>query len=182
VERYGELYEHTLATEQQFIDTLRTDYLPNNIFAHDVIFNDDGTEIIASRFILQLVDTWGSEEVKQAIVNLRKVAAAQNDVEVIIFNPWLVFVDQSIIIRSLTITLLAIAAAIVMVVSIIFIPNLITSLCIFFTIISTEWGVVGLMALWGLSLDMISIVGLVMCIGFSVDVRDKKQILESIRN
>jgi predicted RND superfamily exporter protein len=171
VERYGELYEYNITTEEQFIHTLRTEYFPNNIFAHDVTFNENGTKIIASRFILQLVDTWGSEEAKEAIVNLREVAAAQTDMEVVLFNPWLAFVDQFILIRPLTIQLLSIAAAIVMVVAVIFIPNLVTSLCVFFTIVSTEWGVLGLMALWGVSLDMISIMCLIMCIGFSVDVR-----------
>lgn len=171
VDSYAEYFDFNITTEQQFIDTLRNEFFLNNIYSSDVAFNEEGTKIIASRFIIQLVETWGTEEAKEAYVKLREAAANITDVEVVPFQPWLSFVDQFIIIRPLTIQLLSIAAAIVMVIAIIFIPNFITALCVFFTIVSTEFGVMGLMALWGVSLDIISIMCLIMCIGFSVDVR-----------
>jgi len=169
VSRYSDIYDYNITTESQFIDILKTEYFPNNIYAQDVTFNEEGTRIIASRFFLQLVDTYTSEDLTEVLTALRDVADAQKDMEVILFNPWLSFVDQFTIIRPLTIQLLSTAAAIVMLIAIIFIPNVSTSICVFLTIVSTEWGVLGLMALWGVSLDMISILCLIMCIGFSVD-------------
>ena len=56
-----------------------------------------------------------------------------------------------------------------MVVSLIFIPNPICSLWVAFSIISIEAGVVGFMSLWDVYLDSISMINLIMCIGFSVD-------------
>lgn len=56
-----------------------------------------------------------------------------------------------------------------MVVSLVFIPNLLCSLWVAFSIVSIEVGVVGFMSLWGVNLDAISMINLIMCIGFSVD-------------
>lgn len=56
-----------------------------------------------------------------------------------------------------------------MIISFIFIPNALCSLWVAFSIISIEIGVVGYMALWDISLDSISMINLIMCIGFSVD-------------
>lgn len=56
-----------------------------------------------------------------------------------------------------------------MIISFIFIPNFLCSLWVAFSIISIEAGVVGYMALWDVNLDSISMINLIMCIGFSVD-------------
>lgn len=56
-----------------------------------------------------------------------------------------------------------------MIISFIFIPNVLCSLWVAFSIISIEIGVVGYMALWDINLDSISMINLIMCIGFSVD-------------
>lgn len=56
-----------------------------------------------------------------------------------------------------------------MITSFIFIPNILCSLWVAFSIISIEIGVVGYMALWDINLDSISMINLIMCIGFSVD-------------
>lgn len=56
-----------------------------------------------------------------------------------------------------------------MLISFLFIPNVLCSLWVAFSIVSIELGVVGYMALWSVNLDSISMVNLIMCIGFSVD-------------
>lgn len=56
-----------------------------------------------------------------------------------------------------------------MLVSFIFIPNIFCAFWVAFSIISIELGVVGYMALWKVNLDSISMINIIMCIGFSVD-------------
>lgn len=56
-----------------------------------------------------------------------------------------------------------------MVVSFVFIPNFLCSFWVAISIVSIETGVIGYMALWGVHLDSISMINLIMCIGFSVD-------------
>ena len=71
--------------------------------------------------------------------------------------------------KPVTIQAVSIAAIMMMVVSLIFIPNPICALWVAFSIISIEMGVAGYMVLWGVNLDGISMICLIMCIGFSVD-------------
>jgi len=56
-----------------------------------------------------------------------------------------------------------------MVVCFIFIPNILCCFWVALSIVSIEAGVAGYMALWGVNLDSISMINLIMCIGFSVD-------------
>ncbi|KAJ8396820.1 hypothetical protein AAFF_G00014190 [Aldrovandia affinis] len=56
-----------------------------------------------------------------------------------------------------------------LVVSLLLIPNPICSLWVTFTIASVIVGVAGFMALWDVNLDSISMINLIICIGFSVD-------------
>lgn len=56
-----------------------------------------------------------------------------------------------------------------MIISFIFIPNFLCSLWVALSILSIELGVAGYMSLWDVNLDSISMINLIMCIGFSVD-------------
>lgn len=58
-----------------------------------------------------------------------------------------------------------IGAGIMMLVTFIFIPNILCSFWVALSIVSIEAGVVGYMALWGVNLDSISMINLIMCIG-----------------
>lgn len=68
-----------------------------------------------------------------------------------------------------TIQCVTLAAVIMMIISLIFIPNPLCSLWVAFSIVSIELGVLGFMTLWGINLDSLSMINLIMCIGFSVD-------------
>ena len=47
--------------------------------------------------------------------------------------------------------------------------SVVCSLWVSFSIVSIEMGVVGFMTLWGINLDGVALINLIMCIGFSVD-------------
>lgn len=85
------------------------------------------------------------------------------------FNLILDILFQYVLVRTTSIQAISLAAAVMMVVSLIFIPNPLCSLWVAFSIVSIEIGVVGYMTLWGVNLDSISMINLIMCIGFSVD-------------
>ena len=72
---------------------------------------------------------------------------------------------QFLVVLPTTIQCVAIAAGVMMVVSLIFIPNPVCSLWVAFSIISIEIGVLGFMTFWGINLDSISMINLIMCIG-----------------
>ena len=72
-------------------------------------------------------------------------------------------------VKPITIKAVSIAVVAMIVISFIFIPNPWCSLLVGLAIVSIETGVVGYMALWDVNLDQISMINLIMCIGFSVD-------------
>lgn len=73
------------------------------------------------------------------------------------------------LVRPTSIQSMVVGGATMMLISFLFIPNVLCSLWVAFSIVSIELGVVGYMALWSVNLDSISMVNLIMCIGFSVD-------------
>lgn len=86
-----------------------------------------------------------------------------------IFHPYFVFFDQFELVRPTSVQSMIIGAIIMMIISFIFIPNILCSLWVAFSIVSIELGVAGYMALWDVNLDSISMINLIMCIGFSID-------------
>lgn len=102
------------------------------------------------------------------VKDLRNICKS-SPVNVTIFHPYFVFFDQFELVWPTTIQNFVIGALVMMVISFVFIPNFYCSLWISFSIISIEMGVVGYMSLWDVNLDSISMINLIMCIGFSID-------------
>ncbi len=170
VERSKDIFDFNITTEEQFIKTLTEEYVDSSSFYYDDIkFNDDRTKIIASRFIIQSVNITDSNKERDMAETLRAIARNQTGMNVTVFHPFFVFFDQFLLIRQTSINCVAIAAFIMMGVSLIFIPSPLCSLWVAFSIVSIEAGVVGFMSLWNVNLDAISMMNLIMCIGFSVD-------------
>ena len=163
--------EYNITTEQSFIDTLHENYLgPSSIYSEDIRFSEDNSRVIASRFIIQTVNISNSNEERDMAQSLRQIAKDQAPhLNVTVFHPFFVFFDQFLLIRQTSIQCVSIAALIMMTVSLVFIPNPLCSLWVAFSILSIEAGVVGFMTLWSVNLDAISMINLIMCIGFSVD-------------
>jgi len=86
-----------------------------------------------------------------------------------VFHPFFIFFDQFLMVFPTTVQCVSVAAIIMFIVSLLLIPNKICSLWVAFSIVSIEVGVVGFMTLWNVNLDSISMINLIMCIGFSVD-------------
>ncbi|XP_018014148.1 patched domain-containing protein 3 isoform X2 [Hyalella azteca] len=170
MERNGEYLGINNTDEVSLIQNLKEYYLSGsaNMYALDVALNEDETRIIASRFVVQAFEVTDALKDRQLMEDLRKLAD-ESSLNVTVFHPFFIFFDQFTLVRSTSIQTISLAAAIMMVVSLIFIPNPLCSLWVAFSIISIEIGVVGYMTLWGVNLDSISMIQLIMCIGFSVD-------------
>ncbi|CAL8113391.1 unnamed protein product [Orchesella dallaii] len=170
VERSKDIFDFNITTEEQFLKTLTEEYIDSSSFYYDDIkFNENNTKIVASRFVIQSVNISDSNKERDMADTLRAIAKNQTGLNVTVFHPFFVFFDQFLLIRQTSINCVAIAAFIMMGVSLIFIPNPLCSLWVAFSIVSIEAGVVGFMSLWNVNLDAISMMNLIMCIGFSVD-------------
>lgn len=169
VNRNQEELNVTIDTRETFLQTLNDLWLfKPNPFSLDVKFNEDGTKIVASRFMIQAVNISDGNMEKEMVRELRKIAH-ESPLNVSVFHPYFVFFDQFELVRPTSIQSMVVGGATMMLISFLFIPNVLCSLWVAFSIVSIELGVVGYMALWGVNLDTISMVNLIMCIGFSVD-------------
>ncbi|KAM9323014.1 LOW QUALITY PROTEIN: patched domain-containing protein 3-like [Pholidichthys leucotaenia] len=101
------------------------------------------------------------------MTGLRKTA--ESPVELLVYYPALIYFDRYTVITTNTIQTILIAAAVMLVVSVILIPKPLCSIWVAFAICSVMIGVMGFMSLWGVSLDSISMINLVMCISFSIN-------------
>ncbi|XP_041977331.1 patched domain-containing protein 3 isoform X2 [Aricia agestis] len=169
VDRNNDYLNVSIESEEDFIKNLKELWLfPANPFSLDVRFNEKGDQILASRFLVQAINISGTNHEKEMVKALRELVA-ESPLNASVFHPYFVFFDQFELVRPTSIQNLCYGALMMMITSFIFIPNILCSLWVAFSIISIEIGVVGYMALWDINLDSISMINLIMCIGFSVD-------------
>lgn len=156
-----------ISTDEKFVEALNTTYLSSGpMYARDVDISDG--KIVGARFVIQAKNLYNSNHEKKFVTEIRGIVDSF-DYDVTVFHPYFIFFDQFIAVLPTTIQCVCVAAGVMMVVSLILIPNPLCSLWVAFCIISIELGVLGIMPVWGVRLDAISMINLIMCIGFSVD-------------
>ena len=135
----------------------------------DINWSDDGSEIVASRFVIQSKNIENALMEKEMLLELRSIADEFPDDHISMFNYLFIFFDQFILVREISMQAIVVATLVMMAISIFFIPSFSCAIWVAFSIISIEIGVIGYMTHWGVNLDSISMINLIMCIGFSVD-------------
>ncbi|XP_054847809.1 patched domain-containing protein 3-like [Eublepharis macularius] len=149
-----------------FIGNLSVLFRVNPESQWDVNFTN--LEISASRFFIQTVNVTTAVDERNLLEQLRGLAADCR-IPLIVYHPAFIYFDQYLVISQNTIQNVLIAAGAMLLISLLLIPNPLCSLWVTFTIASVIIGVTGFMAYWDVSLDSISMINLVICIGFSVD-------------
>ncbi|XP_070168172.1 patched domain-containing protein 3 [Polyergus mexicanus] len=159
----------TINDRHNFTKTLKELWLfPSSSFSLDVKFDETDEKIVASRFLIQAVNVSGTNQEKDMVKELRHICDI-SPLNASVFHPYFVYFDQYELVRPTTIQCMTFGALVMMLISFIFIPNIFCCLWVAFCIVSIEIGVSGYMALWDVNLDSISMINLIMCLGFSVD-------------
>ncbi|XP_010119971.1 PREDICTED: patched domain-containing protein 3, partial [Chlamydotis macqueenii] len=130
--------------------------------------NKTQDEIEASRFFIQTVNVTSAVDEKNLLNELRETAK-QCSIPLMVYHPAFIYYDQYLVIVQNTIQNVVVAAGAMLVVSLLLIPNPLCCLWVTFAIASVIVGVAGFMTFWNVNLDSISMINLVICIGFSVD-------------
>ncbi|VDN08148.1 unnamed protein product [Thelazia callipaeda] len=138
-------------------------------WASDIRFNENGT-LQAFRFQIAMRNLVQANQQKRAAQKLRQIASSQQTFEIEIFHETFPFADQYIIIVPATVRNIIISLSCMAVVAFMLIPNLASCVLIIFSIISINIGVFGYMTLWGVNLDAVSMISIIMSIGFAVDL------------
>lgn len=153
-----------ISSQEAFQTHLSHFFELNSAFRQDINLTADD-EIQASRFFIQ---TLNKSPVKDMMTGLRETAKGC-PVELLVYHPAFIYFDQYIAIKGNTVQTILAAVIVMLAVSLVLIPNPLCSMWVAFAICSIIVGVTGLMALWGVNLDSISMINLIMCVGFSVD-------------
>ncbi|XP_064018827.1 patched domain-containing protein 3-like [Pogoniulus pusillus] len=135
-------------------------------FKWDINKTED--EIRASRFFIQTVNVTSAVDEKNLLHELRE-RARQCSVPLLVYHPAFIYYDQYLVIVQNTIQNVVVAAGAMLLVSLLLIPSPLCCLWVTFAIASVIVGVAGFMTFWSVNLDSISMINLVICIGFSVD-------------
>ncbi|UYV82131.1 daf-6 [Cordylochernes scorpioides] len=154
-----------------FIYNLRNFYLkinPYKSYYHDIVFNKNYTEIIASRIFVQTSKVNKTSDLRYVVNSLREVAA-RYPYKISVYHPFFWVADHLNKVAWITMTSLSTAVVILLVISLIFIPSIKFCLITGFAIISIQIGVLGLSSLWSVDLNNLTNVSLIISVGFSID-------------
>ncbi|XP_047741343.1 patched domain-containing protein 3-like isoform X2 [Hyalella azteca] len=156
--------------EKTYIYNLQESFLSGDInrYRADIVFSEDNSRIVASRCLVQSVNVMNAINDRRLMQDLRQWAD-ESKFNVTVYHPMFIYFDHLTIVRSTILKAIAYAALTMVLICVIFIPNPISSLCVGVAIVSIETGVIGYMSLWGVNFDVVSMIQLIMCIGFSVD-------------
>ena len=122
-----------------------------------------------SRFFVVSKNIDTSARKTNMMLAAREIADKHVSLNVTVFHPAFIFYDQFIAVWPNTRRNLVIATTAMFVVSLVLIPHPVCSLWVTFSIVSIGTGVIGYMTWWDVNLDSISMINIIICIGFSVD-------------
>ncbi|XP_044150626.1 patched domain-containing protein 3-like isoform X2 [Bufo gargarizans] len=155
-----------ISDKSNFIDHLSILFRGFPDFKQDVDIQSGA--IRASCFFIQTVNVTSAVDERDMLNQVRDTAKSC-EIPLLVYHPAFIYFDQYAVIIENTIQNVAVAAGAMLVISLLLIPNPLCSLWVTFTIASIIVGVTGFMAYWDVNLDSISMINLVICIGFSVD-------------
>ncbi|XP_015464268.3 patched domain-containing protein 3 [Astyanax mexicanus] len=163
-ERYAKQENLNITTEAEFKNHLQTFLQRHPTLRLDVSLANESIQ--ASRFFLKTSKPLSEKIMLQS---LRETAQSCEVQPLVVYHPAFIYYDQYTVIASNTIQTVSVATVVMLAISLILIPNPVCALWVAFAIVSVIVGVAGFMALLGINLDSISMINLVISIGFSVD-------------
>lgn len=125
--------------------------------------------IRAFRFMIGMRDI--STTVKQTAATnaFREIASVFPEYNMTTYMPLWLFTDQYALVVPNTLQDVIVAVACMLLISSLLIPHAVCAFWVAVTIASIDLGVLGFMTLWGVNLDAISMITIIMSVGFSVD-------------
>jgi predicted RND superfamily exporter protein len=156
------------SSEINFIQGLKRFLSINMQFKNDIVFDDTNVKIISSRFYVKSTNIKTSTEQGNFMLRMRDIAK-ESPVPCIIYTAAFVFFEQYVQILWSTLQTIGIAVAVMLVVTFIFMPDIRVVLIVCVTLVCILVGLFGFMYFWDLTLSSITMIHLVMSVGFSVD-------------
>lgn len=170
-DRFKSKHNIVINSEEELYSVLKNQFLKQpayRIYNLDIVFDDSNKKIKASRFFVISKDS-GRSTTQVTIVREVRDIIKKSKFKMFSFSALFIIVEQYMAVLPNTLQNLGIATAAMLVISIVLIPDIATIFWVTFSILSICAGVIGFMSFWSVNIDTISMINLVMCIGFSVD-------------
>ncbi|VDK42557.1 unnamed protein product [Anisakis simplex] len=167
---FGDSWATLNQNETEFNLNLKSFLMTNERYAHDILLYENGS-MRAFRLSVQLINKQPSDEHIILCAKLFREAAAKYESEfnITTYTQLWALADQFEIMWPQTMQDLYISIAVMIPVSLLFIPQPLCALVIALNIASIAVGVIGFMTLWSVHLDATSMITIAMSVGFSVD-------------
>lgn len=158
------------SSEQNFIQGLKQFF--NNTafrsFENDVVINDDGTKIVASRVHVLSRDLTDSQEEGELMLKAREIADSA-EIKCFAYSPLFVVAEQYISVLDQSLQSVGIALAAVFVITCLFMPHPVLITFVTIAVAMIMVGVFGYMYYVNIALSAITMIHLIMSVGFSID-------------
>ncbi|XP_077992081.1 patched domain-containing protein 3-like [Glandiceps talaboti] len=166
---FSDFHNGSLPTSQtEFLQSLQDDFLPSNPqLAGDVKISSDGT-IKASRYYIRSEGLTSSYLQGRMMLTIREITG-NSDLPGFAYTGAFVFFEQYVQVLPSTLLTVGIAVAAIFVVCVFFIPHILCVIYVTVTMVMILVGLFGFMHFWGLSLSSITMIHIVMSVGFTVD-------------
>ncbi|XP_023211585.1 patched domain-containing protein 3-like [Centruroides sculpturatus] len=165
------LQGYNMSNKQDFIDGLRDVFFnigPAQSLSNDIVFNNNKTDIFYSRFFIMGKNLNSSHTETDTLRDLLKIAD-KSEIPVLVHCIKSGIIEQGIIIGQMISQLFWITAVLITGVFLLFVPNLLVAIVVAISVVSSMVETLGYMSLWGVNLDIISMMSLIVCVGFSVN-------------
>ncbi|CAC5426738.1 unnamed protein product [Mytilus coruscus] len=143
------------------------EYISNTSFSNDVIFSSNFT-ISYSRVHIITNDIKDSYMQGELMLKIRQITE-KSDFRIISFSPAFIYFEQYVAVLPNTLQTVGIGVAAVLIVTCIFLSHPLVILIVTMSVALIMLGIFGFMHLWGLSLSSITMIHIIMSVGFSVD-------------
>ena len=165
---YKNSVHYNVAAPQDFVTNLQTFLANNEEFEADVVLDSSNTNIVASRcFVISKASN--NQYSNSGLMERMRELADDSSLSVFAYHSSFVAFEQFLAVLPATLLLVGCAVAVMAVVTFIFLPHLLMVLLVVLTIVMILVGIFGFMHFWGLTLSSITMIHLVMSVGFSVD-------------
>ncbi|UYV69139.1 daf-6 [Cordylochernes scorpioides] len=162
---------YNTSTKSGFINCLRFQFFrlkQSQRFKNDVYFNANYTEILSSRFVVQMVN------ITNPVFMIKGYNWITNRLnqfahKMYFFHPLIIMLEAMIGIFQLMITTISFTILVMVIVTLIFMPDSILALSVSVSLFFIELGILGYMDYWGLSLNALTLFSIILFIGLSVD-------------
>ena len=158
------------SSEEAFIQGLKLFYMNpwNRRFQNDVVINNSSTEIVSSRVYVVSMDMEGSQQEGQLMLRARGIAKSA-PLSCFAYSPAFVPYEQYVAILPQTLQTVGLALVAVFIVTCFFMPHPLLIFLVTVAVAMIMAGVFGFLFYLDLSLSSITMIHVIMSIGFSID-------------